>query len=488
MLFNSFEFPLFFLLVTTAYFFLPFRFRWALLLAASYLFYMAWRPEYVLLLLISTAVDYWAGLGMGRYEGKRGRGKYLAVSLGVNLGLLFAFKYFNFFMASAEVALVWARLPYLIPHLSVLLPVGISFYTFQTLSYTFEVYRGKQKPERHAGRFALYVAFFPQLVAGPIERPQRLLPQLALKVDFDYARVRSGLALMLWGLFKKVVIADRLATVADFVYANPERCPGVFLVIGTVFFTFQIYCDFSGYSDIAIGAARVLGVDLMKNFNRPFAAASIGEYWRRWHISLSSWFRDYMYTPLGGNRSTGLWWALSIMLVFLVSGLWHGANWTFVVWGALHGTYYLVGRYTASLRDAVARGVGLARTPRLRRCMAVSFTFALLCLGFVIFRSASISDAVAMLSRMPRGWLDLDAYGGFSEVIFSMDLSVRAFWFTAGLTLFLLVVEKAQGEREFSELLDRAPVWLRWGVYAVLGFAVLNLGVAREIPFVYYQF
>lgn len=489
MLFNSFEFPIFFAVVVSLYFSSPYRYRWLLLLLASYVFYAAWRPEYLLLILASTVVDYFVGLAMGRTAERAGRTKYLLFSLAANLGLLFTFKYFNFFSGTAEAALRLAGLDYLLPHLNVLLPVGISFYTFQTLSYTIEVYRGAQEPERHAGRFALYVAFFPQLVAGPIERAKRLLPQFSRDFDFDYDRVRSGLIMMLWGLFKKVVIADRLAVIVDFTYGDPGRCPGVLLVAATAFFAIQIYCDFSGYSDIAIGAARVMGYDLMKNFNRPFAATSIPEHWRRWHISLSTWFRDYVYIPLGGSRVSTAWWAANIMVVFTVSGLWHGASATFVIWGALHGAYYLAGRFTEGMRKAVVDAVGLGRLPRVHRALQIAITFSLVCLAFVFFRAGSLSEAVYVLTHLGQGWIDLEVYGGFSELIRSMDLSPRAFLLTSSLIVFLFLVEGVQGDdREFSALVESAPAWLRWGAYAVLSFAILNLGVVEETPFVYYQF
>ena len=321
MLFNSFEYFLFFPIVAMLYFGVPQRLRWVLLLAASYFFYMCWKPGYLLLIVASTLVDYWAGLGIGRATSVSGKRGYLAVSLTANLGLLFFFKYYNFFSDSLrEFSRLWGG-TLDIPHSDFLLPVGISFYTFQTLSYTIEVYRGNKEPERHLGIFALYVAFFPQLVAGPIERAQRLLPQFREKHEFVYDRVVSGLKLIAWGLFKKVVIADRLAGVVDVVYGNVDAHSGPAFVVATVAFAFQIFCDFSGYTDIAIGSARVMGFELMTNFRRPYFAASIPDFWRRWHISLSTWFRDYVYVPLGGSRVSRSRWYGNLFIVFLVSGL-----------------------------------------------------------------------------------------------------------------------------------------------------------------------
>ncbi|MCB0064655.1 MAG: MBOAT family protein, partial [Caldilineaceae bacterium] len=337
MLFNSLQFIIFFPAVVTIYFLLPHRYRWLLLLAASYYFYAAWQIEYTLLIFISTAVDYAMAHLMAQSEKLWHRRAYLGVSLLVNLGLLFGFKYFNFFNESVRATLNLFNIFYNVPAFQVLLPVGISFYTFQTLSYTIDVYRGKLAPERHFGRFALYVAFFPQLVAGPIERATHLLPQFHQPMTFNQTRIASGLRLLLWGMFKKVVIADRLALYVNQVYDHPGDHGALTLLIASYFFAFQIYCDFSGYSDIAIGAARVMGFDLMENFRQPYMARSIAGFWRRWHISLSTWFRDYLYIPLGGNRVARWRWYSNLFLVFLVSGLWHGAAWHFVIWGALHG-------------------------------------------------------------------------------------------------------------------------------------------------------
>jgi D-alanyl-lipoteichoic acid acyltransferase DltB (MBOAT superfamily) len=348
MLFNSIQFLIFFPVIATIYFLLPHRYRWLLLLVGSYYFYMSWKPEYIILILASTLIDYSVGLKLGSESRPAIRRRWLLLSLVTNLGLLFSFKYFNFFNDSFRQLFQMANLSYPVPALNVLLPVGISFYTFQTLSYTIDVYRGKIQPERHLGVFALFVSFFPQLVAGPIERSGNLLPQFYQKTAVDYERIISGLQRMTWGFFKKVVIADRLALLVNTVYNHPTEFSGMPLIIATYAFGFQIYCDFSAYSDIAIGAARVMGFDLMENFRQPYYARSIPEFWRRWHISLSTWFRDYVYLPLGGNRVKLPHWVFNILVVFVVSGLWHGANWTFVIWGALHGIF-MVGTFLGQL-------------------------------------------------------------------------------------------------------------------------------------------
>ncbi len=335
MFFNSLHYVIFLPIVVAFYFLIPPRRRWIFLLAASYYFYMCWKMEYIVLILASTIVDYYAGLHMGRIKDKSKRRKFLVLSLISNLGLLFAFKYFNFFNESTRAAFAHFDITYNIPYFDVLLPVGISFYTFQTLSYTIDVYRGKKEPETHLGIFALYVAFFPQLVAGPIERSTHLLPQFHKVQTFSYDRTVDGLKLIIWGMFKKVVIADRVAVVADTVFNSPGNHNGAQFMIGTFFFAYQIYCDFSGYSDIAIGSARILGIDLIKNFNRPYYSKTIAEFWKRWHISLSTWFRDYLYISLGGNRAGISRWYFNLLATFLISGLWHGANWTFIIWATM---------------------------------------------------------------------------------------------------------------------------------------------------------
>ncbi|MDT7604999.1 MAG: alginate O-acetyltransferase complex protein AlgI, partial [Acidobacteriota bacterium] len=341
MLFNSLHFLIFFPVVTTLFFVLPHRLRWAMLLAASCYFYMVFKPLYILILAFTIIVDYTAGILIEDAKGRR-RKAYLVASICANVGVLAFFKYYNFLNGSLREALGALHLAAPVPPLlHILLPIGLSFHTFQSLSYTIEVYRGRHPAERHAGIFALYVMFYPQLVAGPIERPQNLLHQFHERHYFDYPRVVAGLQLMLWGMFKKVVIADRLSPFVNLVYDDPHSYRGVSFIVATIFFAFQIYCDFSGYSDIALGAAQVMGFTLMKNFDRPYFSKSISEFWKRWHISLSTWFRDYVYLSLGGNRVSRPRWYFNLFFTFLVSGLWHGANWTYVIWGALNGVYLI---------------------------------------------------------------------------------------------------------------------------------------------------
>jgi D-alanyl-lipoteichoic acid acyltransferase DltB (MBOAT superfamily) len=488
MLFNSIEYVIFFPIVICLYFFCPPRLRWVLLLAASYIFYMAWEPAYVLLIITSTIVDYVAAQLMDRTAAQAKRRRYLLLSLVCNLGLLFTFKYFNFFSDSIRVYAQFMGLTYDVPTLRVLLPVGISFYTFQTLGYTIEVYRRRQKPEKHLGRFALYVAFFPQLVAGPIERSHNLLPQLRQTHRFDYDNAVEGMRLILWGMFKKVVVADRLAIIVDRIYDTPAKCPGPLLVLGTICFAYQIYCDFSGYSDIAVGCARMMGVRLMINFNRPYHARSIAEFWHRWHISLSTWFRDYVYIPLGGRYVTTSRWYVNLIIVFGLSGLWHGANWTFLIWGLFHAGCYIASRLTKNARERLAQMTGWARLPRMRSTVQALVTFTVVCVGWVFFRAESVAEAATIFANMPNRWallLDFGLLTGRSPLVMirSSDLALT----TAILTFFILV-EWLLRERPMDQVLGAAPFWLRWMTYLALGMAVINLGVTKEIPFVYFQF
>ncbi len=488
MLFNSIDFIIFFPIVVALYFAIPYRFRWVLLLIASYYFYMCWKVEYAVLIVISTLIDYFAGLKMGGIVEKAKKKKYLILSLCTNLGLLFAFKYFNFFNDSVRNFFNYYNIFYNVRSFNVLLPIGISFYTFQTLSYTIDIYNGKREPERHLGIFSLYVSFFPQLVAGPIERPSRLLPQLYQKNDFDYNRVTNGLKLIAWGLFKKMVIADRLAILVDKVYNSPMQFQGLILIIATVFFAYQIYCDFSGYTDIAVGAAQVMGYELMDNFNRPYFSKSIAEFWRRWHISLSTWFRDYFYIPLGGNRvSKGRWYS-NIFATFLVSGLWHGANWTFVFWGAIHGFYMLFGDLTKKARNKFVGVLTLNNYPLIYKQLKIAITFSLTCFAWIFFRANDLTDAIYIIMH-----LSLDTGKTFFlNYLWEGEIALFGipgeFVLSVALIIFLEIVHLIQRKGSVRDMIAQKPIWLRWGIYLSIALSIMNFGVIDEIAFIYFQF
>ena len=367
-----------------------------------------------------------------------------------------------------------------IPVLHIILPIGLSFHTFQSLSYVIEVYRGKQKSEPHFLTYATYVMFFPQLVAGPIERPAHLIHQFWEYHRFDYDRVTSGLKRMAWGFFKKLVVADRLALYVNDVYATPQDFNGLQLTLATVFFAYQIYCDFSGYSDIAIGTARVLGFTLMENFDTPYYSRSISEFWHRWHISLSSWFKDYVYISMGGNRVGKARWYLNLMVTFTVSGLWHGANWTYVVWGALNGLYLIAGVATKDVRNRLFGAIGLAEESRVRNAIMIAGTFGLTCIGWVIFRAKNLDDAWYVLTHFFRDW-------NFGQIKTEQFL-LRQLPVAIASIIVLEIGQIWHRRRPVQFVVGRLPFIPRWAVYAGFVMAVLMFGVYRKTQFIYFQF
>lgn len=490
MLFNSVEFAIFFPVVTVAYFLLPYRWRWILLLIASYYFYMSWIPIYVSLLLLTTTIDYLAGIMMDGTESKPKRLKYLLCSLAANLTILFFFKYFNFFSDTVQSVFNYFGLQYHMPTSHLLLPVGVSFYTFQSIGYAIDVYRGDIRAERNFGIFALYVSFFPQLVAGPIERASNLLPQFRQNFDFDYERATNGLKLIAWGLFKKVVIADRLAVLVDTVYGNPHNFQGPGLLIGTLMFAWQIYCDFAGYSDIAVGTAQILGFRLMTNFDKPYWSRSLGELWRRWHISLTSWFRDYVYRSLGGTRTTKWRSARNVMVVFLITGVWHGASWTFILWGVFHGIALVLSTLTRNLRASLVKITRIDRVPRLHAAWQILITFSLWLFIGVFFRAKNVEDAFYILSHMFTGWTH-NPFGteGFDDFVFSLGLPQTEDFFIAVFAIILLeTVHMFQFYGSIRQWVSRRPIWFRWALYYSLMLVILCFGVFNRSPFIYFQF
>jgi alginate O-acetyltransferase complex protein AlgI len=466
------------MVVSLVYFALPHRWRWALLLAASYYFYMCSKPVYLLVLIGTTVVSYLCAIKMGGSRTRGRRKSWLLLGLLVDLGLLFTFKYSGFFTRSIEGALHHFNIVGSMPELNLLVPLGISFYTLQTLSYLFDVYRDKMAPERHIGYLALYVSFFPTVSAGPIERGAHLLPQLHRSHDFDYQRVASALQLIAWGLFKKMVIADRLGVFVDQVYGNVRAYRGTPLLLATLLFAVQLYADFSGYTDIVRGCAKVFGYDLLPNFNLPYFARNIQEFWRRWHISMASWFRDYLYIPMGGSRRSPARTYLNIMVVFLVVGLWHGASWTFVFWGALHGFYMMVFRATGRARERLLRGFGIDPSGRAAGIYKAVVTFCLVDFAWIFFRASSMGDAVYIIKNM-------FAAGNVKivSVVSAQELVIYAL-----VTLLLFGVDLVGLRGPVLPRLDRQTAVLRWAVYCVLIVLILVLGVAGAQQFVYVQF
>ena len=475
MLFNSWNFIVFFIVVTTTYFLIPHKYRWFLLLASSCYFYMVFVPVYILILGFTIVIDYFAGRLLETFHGKK-RKWFLIASLIANIGVLAVFKYYNFLNEILTGMLQGVGYTNPIPYLKILLPIGLSFHTFQAMSYTIEVYRGNQKAERHFGIYALYVMFYPQLVAGPIERPQHMLHQFHEKHTFDYVRLSEGLKMMLWGFFKKVVIADRLAIYVNDVYNNAPAHTGSTFILATIFFAFQIYCDFSGYSDIAIGSAHIMGFKLMQNFRLPYFSNSIGVFWKRWHISLSSWFTDYLYIPLGGNRVKFGRWIFNIFAVFTVSGLWHGANWTYIIWGSLHGFYYLLERSVKSLFKFL---FGDFEFKSVFRIIPVLIIFILVCFAWIFFRAKDLSTSWYIISSI------------FTDPVSKLYLGVSQ-WVTllSILLIFtLLFVEYMQSRGWVSMYFSESKIYrpLRWAGYLAMLIAISILGVGGN-SFIYFQF
>ncbi len=475
MLFNSLHFAVFFPIVTLAFFLLEGRRRWWMLLVASAYFYMALVPAYILILAGVILVDFAAGLLIARSEGSARR-FWLCASLVGNFGVLFSFKYWGFVAEQVGWLASWTGSSWQPPLLGWLLPVGLSFHTFQSVAYTIEVYWRRQPPERNLAVYALYVLFYPQLVAGPIERPGRLLSQIhgSTATRFDAERASSGLRLMLWGLVKKVVVADGLAAIVDRAYSNLSQADSVVLLIAAYAFSIQIYCDFSGYTDIARGAARVMGFDLMLNFDRPYESTSMGEFWRRWHISLSSWFKDYLYVPLGGSRRGSLLTTRNVLVVFLVSGLWHGASWNFVVWGAIHGVL-------VTMEGRLGFGRTERRRSRLELALRWLFVFHAVTLAWIFFRAPTMGVAVDYYARLFAG----DGFDTLRGHNVGAPLDV-AWAFGAGLAV--LVLEWAHARHDLAARFIGWPRSARWALYYAGVLALWVGSAASPQQFIYFQF
>lgn len=486
MLFTDIQFIIFFIVVTLAYFSLSWRGRWMLLLAASCYFYMVFKPIFILILFGTIVIDYYAGIWIEQSTDQKRKKLLLIISLISNIGILAFFKYYDFLQDSVNSVLASFDLRPAVPALTrlipsriaewmttgegkVLLPIGLSFHTFQAMSYTIEVYRGNQTAERNFGIYALYVMFYPQLVAGPIERPQNMLFQFHSYFKYDFELVKSGLMQMAFGFFKKMVIADRLSVFVDYAYDPASDHNGLTLLTATAFYSFQIYCDFSGYSDIAIGAARVMGFTLMDNFRSPYESRSIPEFWGRWHISLSTWFRDYLYIPLGGNRNGEFMKYRNQMIVFMVSGLWHGTSWSFVIWGALHGFYQIM----ASLRDKYLKKANIQIPDNfLIRAVNVLLTFALVTLAWIFFRN-SLSRSMIIFEKIGNLSLSDQILSPFSQV---------EMWFCVLLIGFLLWKE------HYFEKIPTANTAVFFILFPIIAFLTYFLGVITENQFIYFQF
>ena len=471
MLFNSFHFLIFFVVVTFLYYALPFKWRWFLLLLASCYFYAVLIPVYLFILFGIIIIDYCAGIFIERSSGKK-RKLFLAASIIANIGVLVVFKYHNFFVENINDLLSHLNIhakPFPLWHL--LLPVGLSFHTFQAMSYTIEVYRGNQKPEKHFGIYALYVMFYPQLVAGPIERPQNLLHQFYEKHRPDYSMISSGLKTMLLGFFMKVVVADRLSIYVDYVYTDVNVHSRMALIVASIFYSFQIYCDFAGYSLIAIGAGRVMGVKLSENFQQPYLSSSITDFWRRWHKTLSGWFRDYLYIPLGGNKVSQLRYCFNILVVFILSGLWHGANWTFITWGLLHGIFIILESLINKNRKRKTRVT----------ITAYIYSFTIITFSWILFRSVNLSEAFTFIKRIVSLEVPWQIAGEFDE-------RALLLYSCFGIACVILADIKNEFYSDRHFFLYHKNSLVRMAASVVLMIIIMMLGVFDGGQFIYFQF
>ena len=490
MLFNSPEYILFLPIVLLVNYLLPAKIRYIWLLIASYFFYMCWNAEYALLILTSTAVTYGCSLLVEKNRDGKHRKAYMALSLVLNLGILFFFKYSNFLAQLINDVSAALHIKLSVPKVDVLLPVGISFYTFQALGYTIDVYRGKVQAERNFLRYALFVSFFPQLVAGPIERSENLLTQLREPKKFTWDNFKTGLLYMLWGFFMKIVLADRIAIFVDTVYGDIPGHPGLYLVIATMLFAVQILCDFGGYTAIAIGSARMLGIHLMENFDAPYLSTSVAQFWRRWHISLTSWFKDYLYIPLGGSRKGKARKYLNKMIVFLVSGLWHGANLTYVIWGGINGVYQVFGEMTFPLRKKMTDFFHLHRESLGHKLFQGIITFVLIDLSWVFFRAENIHEAMEIVKSIfnaDNPWIFADGS------LYKCGLEMNNFiLMLLGIGILLFADRCKRKNIRIREVIIRQDGWFRWVFIALAITAILTFGIwgptYNAANFIYFQF
>ncbi len=494
MLFNSFEFLIFFPIVVLLYFIVPKKTRYIWLLVSSYYFYMCWNAKYALLIAISTIITWVSGLLLSKFKSKGAKRATVAASFVSNLAILFFFKYFDFVLDNLNRILSYAGVELISNPFDILLPVGISFYTFQALSYTVDVYRGDVEAERNPLRYALFVSFFPQLVAGPIERSKNLLTQIKnvdkIKV-WNYDRIVSGLILMIWGLFQKMVIADRLSILVDNVFYKSTIYGTIELVLGAVAFALQIYCDFGGYSTIAIGAAKVMGFELMENFNTPYFATSIQDFWRRWHISLSSWFRDYLYIPLGGSRCSRIRKYFNLMVIFLVSGLWHGAAWRYIVWGGLHGLYQILGDIFKPVREKIVNVLRVDKEAFSYKLGQILITFSLTTFAWIFFRAGSLKMALQYIERMFTKW---NPWVIFDQSLLNLGLEGMELNILILALVGLLMADLIRYRQKItvSTFLMKQNMWFRWIVLIGMILAILVFGVYGvdfdSTQFIYFDF
>lgn len=477
MLLNSLPFLWFFIALVVLWYTVPMRFRQILLLGASIYFYATWSLVFLWVLGTCVVTAWGGGIILEKLYGRQKKAGF-SILLSIPIALLLFFKYFNFFSSATTNFVALFVNEFSIPSLKIVLPIGISFFVFKTISYLIDIFTKKLKTDTNFLSVANYITFFPQILAGPIERAPNFLPQLAINHKADPTRIKEGLIILLWGLFKKVVIADNCASVVNWVYAAPSEFPGLALIIATYCYAVQIYCDFSGYSDMAIGVAKILGFNTMANFNRPYSAISVSDFWRRWHISLSSWFRDYLYIPLGGSRVNLFFWSVNILIVFVVSGLWHGANWTFIIWGLLQGLFLISERILSKPIGKIATIIGLSKFPKLIKVGKIFLTFHLITFAWIFFRARSVNDAFYIVNHL------FDNLNFTALNLFQLeDLKM------AGLSIgFILLARLLSGAQSGRLWLENRPLWVRWTIYAIFALSIVNLKPVFQSGFIYLNF
>lgn len=487
MLFNSLTFLIFLVCILSLYYILPYKYKWYLLLIGSCIFYMAWRIEFIFLILFSSFFNYYIGLLIEKYEDKSKT--ILTTGLIINFLILFIFKYSIFINHSFMSIYNYFNIPYPIKDFDIILPMGISFYTFQATSYTIDIYRKRYKAEKNILKVSLYIMFFPQLVAGPIERADNLLNQLFLNHKFNIYNISMGIKIMLIGYFKKIVIADRIAILVNTVYNSPYDYNGISFIIATIFFAIQLYCDFSGYSDIAIGCAKLFNINLMENFKSPYFSKSVKEFWTRWHISLSTWFKDYLYIPLGGNRKGIIKTYFNLMITFLVSGIWHGANWTFILWGGLNGFYQIVGDLKNRFLKSINFNIKNKYINRFFNIFRTLITFSLICFSLIFFRANTVKDAFYIINNLFSDIQNVNNIQYLYNISTQLGLNIFEILMATACIMILFIIEIFEYKQRIYITLNKLPFIIRFIFYYIITIIILSMGVFSNAgQFIYFQF
>lgn len=487
MLFNSLTFLIFLVCILSLYYILPYKYKWYLLLIGSCIFYMAWRIEFIFLILFSSFFNYYIGLLIEKYEDKSKT--ILTTGLIINFLILFIFKYSIFINHSFMSIYNYFNISYPIKDFDIVLPMGISFYTFQATSYTIDIYRKRYKAEKNILKVTLYIMFFPQLVAGPIERADNLLNQLFLNHKFNIYNISMGIKIMLIGYFKKIVIADRIAILVNTVYNSPYDYNGISFIIATIFFAIQLYCDFSGYSDIAIGCAKLFNINLMENFKSPYFSKSIKEFWTRWHISLSTWFKDYLYIPLGGNRKGIIRTYFNLMITFLVSGIWHGANWTFILWGGLNGFYQIIGDLKNRFLKSINFNIKNKYINRFFNIFRILITFSLICFSLIFFRANTVKDAFYIINNLFSDIQNVNNIQYLYNISIQLGLNIFEILMATACIIILFIIEIFEYKQRIYITLNKLPFIIRFIFYYIIIIIILSMGVFSNAgQFIYFQF